>query len=624
MAGKIELTLEFYFTLVAQTNAARLSMIAGYTWVIYDWLITIDQEIAYVWSQPSGWKSKALFGFTRYYGIILLTYDLIVLTGMWGTEFCHDYFFILGGGGLLLLFAVEGALQMRVFALYNGNKKLMIFNLVFFVLDAISVVTLVMIDTASYTPLQTPPGLSGCFSTGFGQNYSRFIWWMLFAFESWLSFLVARKAYQNYREFGIKSHVLLILIRDSFLWYFLLAGCLMWMGLAFAIAPPGLLLLGVPFTHAAATIGGSRLLLNLRAAHYARTQQDTTLTSQDATIGAWKKPAVRPRRDAGWRASDTLNGGVSTFDGQWGVTSTLKGDMAGDYNDFGLQSMDKRDVGDRSVSYGQDLEERTHDEMEESHDLRQPQSSRTEPEPWMRRETARLQDIERTAGGEGRWLQPQPYEEQMRSGTMLRKDRGRDMDLAEFPTQRQRSRTLDEYVQGRSRASGDLPSSQQARGRERSTSQGWGVPGRPNDFSHQQGTLNTFPAAGSTSYSEGVDVVSGGRNNIRFAPNRDGSEPPLGQRQYEDDHQRQAAGQASGSYNGMARFDTRYQVQQQGGASHYASEHERGLGRDTAERLEQSRRQEGQLENRTSRLQGRRTWEGEDEPAEVVGMGFAI
>lgn len=60
---------------------------------------------------------------------------------------------------------------------------------------------------------------------------------MLFAFESWLSLLVARRAYQDYRAFGLQSPVLLVLVRDSLLWYCLLAGCLMWMGLAFAIAP---------------------------------------------------------------------------------------------------------------------------------------------------------------------------------------------------------------------------------------------------------------------------------------------------------------------------------------------------------------------------------------------------
>lgn len=46
----------------------------------------------------------------------------MVLTGTWGTKFCDDYFFVLGGGGLLLLFAVEAALQVRVYALYNVSS----------------------------------------------------------------------------------------------------------------------------------------------------------------------------------------------------------------------------------------------------------------------------------------------------------------------------------------------------------------------------------------------------------------------------------------------------------------------------------------------------------------------
>ncbi|KAG9008096.1 hypothetical protein FRB94_013753 [Tulasnella sp. JGI-2019a] len=285
----------------------------------------------------------------------LLTYDMIVVCGQWGPTFCHNYFFILGGGGFILLFAVQGALQMRVYALYNVNRKLLIFNFVFFLLVAITIVTLFILDTSGYRPTTTPPCLTGCWSTTIGQNYTRYIWWLCLTYESWLSFLVMRKAYQDYREFDIKSPVLIVLVRDSLVYFLLLGGCLLWMGLAFAIAPPGLLLLGVPFTHASATIGGSRLLLNLRSAHFGSNQQDS-LISNEGGGDPWKPSPNAPRYGA--KAVDTLVSGENTI---WG-TGTVQDGTKDDYG-FGEDGteMKKRSSGDHraTMNDGRDLSRRS-------------------------------------------------------------------------------------------------------------------------------------------------------------------------------------------------------------------------------------------------------------------------
>ena len=86
------------------------------------------------------------------------------------------------------------------------------------------------------------------------------------AFETWLSALVAYKAFTNYRYYGLKSYVLWVLIRDSLIWFLLyvlspfdrqnrvydihfvhrIAICLLWQALAWLVLPPGLLLMGIP------------------------------------------------------------------------------------------------------------------------------------------------------------------------------------------------------------------------------------------------------------------------------------------------------------------------------------------------------------------------------------------
>ncbi|KAG9004820.1 hypothetical protein FRB90_010704 [Tulasnella sp. 427] len=66
------------------------------------------------------------------------------------------------------------------------------------------------------------------------------------------------------------AKLLSILIRDSFLWYFSLAGCLLVNAVAWTTSTPILVLIGLPVLNSASTIGGSRLLLNLRAAYFVK------------------------------------------------------------------------------------------------------------------------------------------------------------------------------------------------------------------------------------------------------------------------------------------------------------------------------------------------------------------
>lgn len=89
--------------------------------------------------------------------------------------------------------------------------------------------------------------------------------------------------------------------------------------------------MGIPFTHASATIGGSRLLLNLRSAHYAGTQADTFVMVSKDSAGYGKSPVkpVKPLRYAPWRVSNSPVGGTSTVNERWGMTSTLVGDEDG-------------------------------------------------------------------------------------------------------------------------------------------------------------------------------------------------------------------------------------------------------------------------------------------------------
>ncbi|KAG8987435.1 hypothetical protein FRB90_003348, partial [Tulasnella sp. 427] len=221
-------------------------------------------------------------------------YDLIVMLGSWSPLFCKIYFFILGGCGLALLFAVEGTLQLRIFVMYHSSIKVLIFNGVFFVLEMACMISMFLADTIRFHAMQTPPGLKGCYATSNEVKYSKAMWWICLAFETYLSLFVIRVAVSHIRAYGAGSRILYVLIRDSLVWFVLLALCLLWNAVAWTAAPVGLSVVGIPALHASATIGGCRMLLNLRAAYFESLQPRdinataATLPVTDASIGQFR------------------------------------------------------------------------------------------------------------------------------------------------------------------------------------------------------------------------------------------------------------------------------------------------------------------------------------------------
>ncbi|KAG8927814.1 hypothetical protein FRC01_006896 [Tulasnella sp. 417] len=92
----------------------------------------------------------------------------------------------------------------------------------------------------------------------------------LLAFETYLCALVLGPAYTYWksskRTTGAK--ILRILIRDSLIWYFSLASCILVNALAWTASEPKLIALSVATHTFISTIGGARLLLNVRAVYF--------------------------------------------------------------------------------------------------------------------------------------------------------------------------------------------------------------------------------------------------------------------------------------------------------------------------------------------------------------------
>ncbi|KAG8988965.1 hypothetical protein FRB90_002467 [Tulasnella sp. 427] len=168
---------------------------------------------------------------------------IVEVNSAWSHDFCRSYFYVLGFGGGAHTFIVQGALLLRIYVMYHRSMTILVISSFFFVCEIVSLMIIIGINIAQYK------GLS---------------------FETYLCALVLGPAVSYMRSSNRTSgaKIMSILIRDSFIWYFSLAACLFVNALAWTTNMPKLILIGIPAFNSASTIGGSRLLLNLRAAYF--------------------------------------------------------------------------------------------------------------------------------------------------------------------------------------------------------------------------------------------------------------------------------------------------------------------------------------------------------------------
>jgi hypothetical protein len=111
-------------------------VLVGLTWVLHDYLVTLEDEIHYIWPQRVNF-SKFMFFWIRYYTIALLLFDVIQIhvfarPGITSDNLCVAMDTIIRVVGAVLLWSVEIIMQLRVYALYNCSKRIAVANCVLF------------------------------------------------------------------------------------------------------------------------------------------------------------------------------------------------------------------------------------------------------------------------------------------------------------------------------------------------------------------------------------------------------------------------------------------------------------------------------------------------------------
>ncbi|PAV16556.1 hypothetical protein PNOK_0817600 [Pyrrhoderma noxium] len=305
--------LHYFIQILKDVETLRFSELASSSIIVMDYLITFDQEVEHIWF--SRWTAaKFLFFLNRYYTLFVVVFNNFALfspnltSKVRDTTFssltqmvltfgsCLVWFKWQGWTGLIAAGLAESVLQLRLYALYYGNKKvlaLMVGSFISAMASSATIMGLVLHDIKatsfliSTTTFCTPINAKGYFYA---------FWIPILCFETLLCVLACIRGYKSYKDHEIRAilrhrklsqpgevqlnqdsnlSVLEILLRDSVGYFVIIFATYLTTTLIWIFGKITLWEIPVGFTVALSSVIGNRLLLNLRDSQVQRSSLQT-------------------------------------------------------------------------------------------------------------------------------------------------------------------------------------------------------------------------------------------------------------------------------------------------------------------------------------------------------------
>jgi len=249
-------------------QVTRYTQLTSSCIIVFEHLITFDEEVELIWK--STWSlGKVLFLLNRYYSLAAFIFNNYELFSPALTDtFCLRFFQWQGWTGLLGCMFAEGILQIRIYALYSLNKKILALMLILFVLcltsSAYVMITVLSSVTASAFPV---PGGTFCIVKGVPRHFYTF-WIPMLLFETLLCTLAIIQGVQTYKAQGSLfrrgRQLVGILVRDSLMYFLIICSTYLTCLLMWAVAPVNLLGVPIGFSLAMSCVLANRVVLNVR------------------------------------------------------------------------------------------------------------------------------------------------------------------------------------------------------------------------------------------------------------------------------------------------------------------------------------------------------------------------
>lgn len=271
MSPALQQALDALEAALHATDATRFIAAGSLVTVLYDWLLTLDDEVELVY--PAPWSIvKLIHIFIRVSsaaGLGMMNFHLSGFRPALSDTFCQYLVAIMGPLQVLSVAASNFLVMRRVGPLYN-NRVAVVYGLHFLFLGSyIATITLAIKSIMPLIPISRfSPTLNICITTRFVRPNGAIFFGPLLL-ETVVFVLTAYKAFETGRSAAAESNTPLLLrvfFRDGMVHYAVMLVARVLCILVYFEFPPNLLYIGVLILWTAVATMTTRLIINLRVA----------------------------------------------------------------------------------------------------------------------------------------------------------------------------------------------------------------------------------------------------------------------------------------------------------------------------------------------------------------------
>lgn len=140
----------------------RYTYMSAYIVCFYDWILLLDQEVAYIY--PASWNVvKAAYIFCRYYPLATASFQLWGFLGDHEQSVCESYYHAIYASIIPTMLSAQFILMLRTYA-FSGRKRVILAVLSITLLGLAGVIIWVTSTQLILSPLFLFSGRSGCFA----------------------------------------------------------------------------------------------------------------------------------------------------------------------------------------------------------------------------------------------------------------------------------------------------------------------------------------------------------------------------------------------------------------------------------------------------------------------------
>ncbi|KAL7284254.1 hypothetical protein PYCCODRAFT_1430119 [Trametes coccinea BRFM310] len=263
----------------------RYAELASTVIILFDHIITLDQEINLIWRSQFS-LGKVLFLVNRYYALCVVLFNNYALfnTNNLTDSFCLSWFKWQGWTGVITFVIAELILQLRLYALYFRDKRILAL-MATVCLGAAASSAYVMAHALSHissVAVKLPhTGSTVCMPSGLPGNFFA-LWIPMLVSESVLCGLALYRGFKSFMPgsnvFQNGKRIIEILVRDSLSYFVIIFATYLVNAILFVTRPDSEVEIPIGFAVALSVVMSNRLCLNVRG--YIRTEIATlSLTS---------------------------------------------------------------------------------------------------------------------------------------------------------------------------------------------------------------------------------------------------------------------------------------------------------------------------------------------------------